>query len=350
MKRIFLPFILILLTVSLYGFELTKGNMKLILDENLGTFSLYDVRNQQKPVSLLVDSDPRTSGLYIFVDDKVHRMGRNASFRQTLETNANGAALVWTSASLRITQSFTFTRSSGSTVEDGILMKVKVDNLSQTAQEIGIRILLDTLRGENGGSHFTLAGGVEVARETALSRNFPAYWVSGDPSGTALQLMVNARGTTLPSQIVFANWKRLDSVNWIYQGRDRNFNYLPYSVNDSAVSHWYDPVMVEANLSREIMVPLGLYSATGHTAAGSASPASPGPSGSSGDSIPQTPVVRDNPDVFIDDLRDDLYKVNQILLLIEEAIRTEEESGGVDPSELESQVMDLEKRKLQYQE
>jgi hypothetical protein len=61
-------------------------------------------------------------------------------------------------------------------------------------------------------------------------------------------------------------------------------------------------------------------------------------------------VVRDNPDVFIDDLRDDISKVNQILIQIEEAIRLEEESGGVDPAELETLVRELEKRKLQYQE
>jgi len=350
MRRNLFVFILICCTFALYGYEETRGNIKLLLDENLGTFSLYDVRNPDKPVSLLVDSDPRTSALYIFVDDRVHRMGRNSSFRQTLEKQNDGASFVWTSSSLRIIQTFSFIRSSGATVEDGILMKVKVDNLSQTAQQIGIRILLDTHRGESGGSHFTLAGGVEVARETSLSRNLPAYWVSGDPSRAALQMMVNSRGVTLPSQIVFANWKRLDSTNWVYQGRDRNFNYLPYSVNDSAVSQWYDPETVGANLSREILVALGLYTATGHMGAGPAALPSPGQAGSSEGSLSQTPVVRDNPDVFIDDLREDLNRVNQILFRIEEAIRTEEESGGVDPAELESLVRDLELRKLQYQE
>ena len=194
MRRTILAIILIFVSVSLFGLEQTRGNLKLVLDEKLGTFSLYDMRNSQKPVPLLVDSDPRTSGLYIFIDDKVHRMGRSSSFRQTLETRPDGAALVWTSAAQRITLGFSFTKSSGAAAEDGILLSVKIDNLTNVPQEIGVRLLLDTLQGEEESAHFTLAGGIEITRETAISRNFPAYWVSGDPSRTALQLMVNTRG------------------------------------------------------------------------------------------------------------------------------------------------------------
>ncbi len=342
MKRTALVLFLLLVSLSLYGYESIRGNIKLVLDENLGTFSLYDLRNPEKPVPFIVDTDPRTSGLFIFVDDKVHRMGQGSSFRQTLETRSDGASLVWTSSALRITQDFTFTRSPGASADDGVLMKVKVDNLSNTTQEIGIRLFLDTLQGEGGGPHFTLAGGIEVSRETTLSRNFPAYWVSGDPSRGALQVMTNARGITTPSQVVFANWKRLDSSNWLYQGRDRNFNYLPYSVNDSAVSQWYDPEPVNAHLSREVIAALGLYSPTGHgvSAASAVSTATP----------ESSPGTANNPDLFLDGLRDEIAKVNQVLLEIEAALVEEEETGGTDATELESRVEELEQRKLKYQE
>jgi hypothetical protein len=45
-----------------------------------------------------------------------------------------------------------------------------------------------------------------------------------------------------PDLVVFSNLKRLNDVTWkISSVPGRNFNYLPYSIGDSAVCYYYEP-------------------------------------------------------------------------------------------------------------
>jgi hypothetical protein len=53
----------------------------------------------------------------------------------------------------------------------------------------------------------------------------------------------------------FANWKRLNETSWkISAIPNRNFNYPPYSINDSAVCYYYDPRVILPGESREIVL------------------------------------------------------------------------------------------------
>jgi hypothetical protein len=74
---------------------------------------------------------------------------------------------------------------------------------------------------------------------------------------------------------VFANWKRLDdAVGDLAYKQGRDFNLLPYSFNDSAVSQMYDAQDLVPGATREVMVMMGLLSSQtlGGARVGSANP------------------------------------------------------------------------------
>ena len=58
-------------------------------------------------------------------------------------------------------------------------------------------------------------------------------------------MMLDNNIVTSPDKVIFSNWKRLDESGWTLNVKDgRNFNLLPYSINDSAVSHYYEPIRI----------------------------------------------------------------------------------------------------------
>ena len=103
-----------------------------------------------------------------------------------------------------------------------------------------------------------------IDSETALTQPFTdAYWVSPGASA-ALVCPLSASGVTKPDSVIFANWKRLNDAPWaIDTNPTRNFNLLPYSINDSAVAEFFDPSTIARAASREIDVVLGQYSDQG---------------------------------------------------------------------------------------
>jgi hypothetical protein len=87
------------------------------------------------------------------------------------------------------------------------------------------------------------------------------YWLSPSadaPAEVGLVCITEGSTVTPPDKIVFANWKRLSDASWDYKtSSSRNFNLMPYSINDSAVCMYYDPVDIPASGSREIVLVLG---------------------------------------------------------------------------------------------
>lgn len=340
-KPIFLLIAFLLTLVSPGAYEQSRGNMKIVLDEGPGTFSIYDITNPAKPVSLLLDKDARTSGLFVLVDDKVYRMERTSAFDQRIEERANGAAYVWSNSSLTITLEFLFTQSTASQVADGVKLRAFVNNSSGRAIKVGIRFLLDTYLGEKFQEHFYLEGGEGVTHERDFASSLPSYWVSGHPSrGTAFQAMVDLSNISQPSQIVFANWKRLEATSWVYQGRKRSFNYLPYSVNDSAVSHWYKPRTLDDGETRSVDLRLVLYTKDNF----------PSRAELMEEADPYPPIDWSNPDAVLSALREDIEKVNQVLSKLDKTIISREEPNPEVLNSLEDEVEELKARKTRYRD
>jgi len=344
MKR-FLAAVLVLLASAsfLFSLETRRGQIRILLDEDKGTFSIYHSPRGEEEKSFFVSQDPRTTGITLLVNNRLFRMGQNSTFRQEAVLTDSGCAYVWTSPSLKAVLDFVFVSSDGSSYSDGVRLLLTLENLSRNSQNVGVRFLFDTWLGETGRYHFSLSDLSAVEGEKELSGGFPDYWTSGDSgASTRLQVMLKGKGTTPPARVIFANWKRLNETSWNYDTHSsRNFNFLPYSINDSAVAQYYDIQPLEPAASREISILLGLFSDRGFTEITPAAAALA--------AEPVVPVEPGNDETLLEAVRVDLTQVNKVLQQIEAALSSGEELDQATLNSLKDSVMELEERRSRYQ-
>ncbi len=255
---------------GLWALELTEGRLKLVLHEGIGRFSLYSLdRSEKNYIPLFIARDPRTSGISLVVDDRIVHLGESSEYRESVEEFSENAAFVWVSKKLKIIQSFEFVSSVGSSVTDGVKIVLKLNNISQKETSVGVRFCLDTYLGEESQPHFSTDLHREINRELSINEDsMVRYWMSlsKDPTDLfGLQSVTSGGGITLPERLVFANWKRLTDATWFYNASStRNFNSLPYSINDSAVCQYYASMPLKSGETREITLLLGNYNPKGY--------------------------------------------------------------------------------------
>jgi hypothetical protein len=267
--RIFFLLFLLLPVMTLPSLELSEGKIKLIIHEQTGRFSLYylsDV-NKNTYTPLFLSEDPRTTFLTILEGNKTYRMGEAAGFTQSIEKTASGAKLRWKSSGLTVEEHFTFISSRSSALANGVAIKIRLENSSENTLDLGARYVFDTYLGEKDKTHFMTNTQKTITRETSFGvQNMPLYIVStSEERDPGFQLMTKGEGITTPDRIILANWKRLNETSWTYEVNSlRNFNQLPYSINDSAIALYYQPERVSAGSTREIMLTVGNYDPEGY--------------------------------------------------------------------------------------
>ncbi|HUX50135.1 MAG TPA: hypothetical protein VMW73_05020 [Spirochaetia bacterium] len=259
-------------TMNLSALELKAGRLKLDLFENTGRFSLSYLENPQanQYVPLFFSDDPRTSGLSILQDDSLYRMGDSSNFKMSLAKADNGASFVWTSPKLAVTQEFQFIRSQDSSLVNGLLITVTIKNTGTQPTTVGARYIIDTTLGEHSAAHFRTKAEGPITHEASVVPSAADPYVLSEASATAdmgLEIMLSGAGLTVPDKVVLANWKRLNESPWQFDvNASRDFNLLPYSINDSAIAIYYNPLSLPAGGERTIVTAIGNKSSAGFTA------------------------------------------------------------------------------------
>jgi hypothetical protein len=246
----FLATLLLVMMGQVSALEVSSGRLRLVLHQGIGRFSLF-----ADDIPLFVDRDPRTSGMALMVDNKVYKLGETSEFRVTAESLPQGARFTFKSRRLTVTESFAFSPPSG------LLIAVSVANTSESDLTVGLRFFLDTYLGEEDYPHFQTDLQPQINSELTIVRgSLPGYWQSAafsarKPAG--LRCPLKEPEVTEPDRVVFANWKRLRETKWSYETSPaRSFSDLPYSINDSAVFQYYDPVAIAPGGSRTINLAL----------------------------------------------------------------------------------------------
>ncbi len=257
-------FIVLFIISGVSALDLTGGKIKVTLYNSNGRFSLYYLDNisNNKYVPLLFDKDPKTTALFINVGNKIYTMGDSSFFKQELKNiNSTSASFVWTSEIIQVTETFTLVKSLKSAFFDGVKIAVRIENQSETQQDIGVSYLLDTYMGENSKTHFLTSDGTHIQAETYYTSDLPAYFISPlktESSFKGFQCMLKGAGITPPDRVIFANWKRLKENIFSFSVQNsRNFNFLPYSINDSASALYYNQHSLASKKDREIVLLLG---------------------------------------------------------------------------------------------
>ncbi|MBI9108741.1 MAG: hypothetical protein JEZ04_18510 [Spirochaetales bacterium] len=272
MKKVYIALIMLgcVLTLNINALELKEGRIKLILHESSGRISIFYQNKlaSEEYTSLLLRQDPRTSGIILIVNNKLQRLGDTFEYEQSIVNTRSGSSFVWKSKQLKVTESFSFITSPGGSIADGIKIELEIENISEDSLSVGMKYLFDTYLGETnrGESHFFLSDNSVIKSESTIKGLLPDYWISAEAADSEIGLLVmlDNEVVTSPDRITFANWKRLDESGWTLNIKDgRNFNLLPYSINDSAVSHYYEPIRIPSGSKRVITLVLGNKSPTG---------------------------------------------------------------------------------------
>ena len=262
--------VLLFITFSINALELQEGRIKLVLHESSGRISVY-YQNElvsDDYTSLLLEQDPRTSGIVLIVNNRTERLGNTFAFKQSVKETRSGAEFSWESKTLKVTEAFSFVTSAGGSIADGIKIDVTIENISESTLSVGLKYLFDTWLGEKSRlrPHFYTSDDAEIKSETVLQGILPDYWVSSEDydAEIGLLMMLDNQVVTAPDKVTFANWQRLDESGWTLNTKSgRNFNLLPYSINDSAVCHYYDPIRIPSGDKRLISLVMGNVSENG---------------------------------------------------------------------------------------
>lgn len=254
----------------LHALDVTDGRIKVSVNEDNGRYSVFYLTdiNTSEYLSLFYKEDPRTSHMSVNVNNRGYVLGESYEFSKEIQKLEKGLRIKWVSPFLEIEQDLIFIAAAGSSLANGIHMKIRLTNVSETEAAIGMRYLFDTYLGERSGNHFFLSTGRKVTGETSLKGQLPEYILSpiDENAQTGLQIMVSSPGITAPNDIIMANWKRLNDSSWTFGvNTQRTFSNPPYSINDSAVMFMYEPRLVPSGMSEEISMAFGFYTNTGFT-------------------------------------------------------------------------------------
>ncbi|WP_461568075.1 leucine-rich repeat domain-containing protein [Thermincola ferriacetica] len=158
---------------------------------------------------------------------------------------------------IAVRQDISIVKNSFSQKDDTVQIKYTVINNDSTEHQVGLRIMLDTMLGDNDYAPFKVPQIGDVTKELELSgQALPEYWQVFDNLETPA---VAAQGTISnagykPSKIQFASWPYIDDIPWNYVVTpDKN-------IGDSAVAIYWDPVTLAPGESIDFITYYGLGS------------------------------------------------------------------------------------------
>jgi len=252
---IFSVFLFFSAFANLLAAEFDNGDIRLIINEKTGNFSLYylSIPEKMRYEPLFDSREQGSSFLEVSVDGVVHRLGKSKIFSTRLEDQDGNPAVVYESPSLIVRKVFTPVRTPNSQAINGLNITVTVQNTGEQAVSTGLRMLIDTHLGEGRKRIPFQTNNESVLRERLIEgTSGEMYWISRGPNFSLMGSIINPydRNTRVPDFVHMASWKRLYKAKWnlIYK-EGRSFNYFPYFFRDSAVCYYYEPAMLEAGES-----------------------------------------------------------------------------------------------------
>ena len=256
--------------------EFNEGRIRLVINEYTGRYSLFyltnESQNQYEP--LFSHQDTRTSFIAVNVNDRIYRLGESSSFKTSVQAQGENPVVVFVSQFLEVKQIFSFIKTSGSPVCDGIKITVQIENISGEQAMVGLRMLIDTSLGEGWGKvpfyteKQSVTGEIIIPRSAGSGASGDKLWFSrGERASLMGSIVLGGEKNPAPDLLHFANWKKLYDIPWkaVYS-QGRNFNMPPYSINDSAVSYYFEPVPLAAGNSLGYSICLGAENPLGFAA------------------------------------------------------------------------------------
>jgi len=228
--------------------EIDSDDNKKLLFERYGEFTSY--------TTILIDGKE-----YIYGSEK------GKILQKPVLTNNNVCYSAWSYKDIVTVEQY-ISLVKGLTTEnvDTVEIRYKVKNVDRSGAShmIGLRILLDTLLGNNDGAPFSVPGVGVIDSDTELKgEEIPTFWYAFDnlrkPTVSVVS-QVKVKNSELPDRLVFSNWQDMYNSPWeVKIVPNRKFKPTPLSNTDSAVSIYWESKEVKHNATREYAILYGLY-------------------------------------------------------------------------------------------
>ncbi len=231
----FIVAVLLLGTVSVYSFatssftvengQLKNEYLSLSVSEESGRFTIgtaagnpdSDTDNDKK--MLFGWPSTGTSFTTIVVDGKEYIYGNNG-FSQSpkFNTNQGNNISIVNYGDVEVKQTLQIINNNSTDRDDVVEIKYEITNKGSSSHNIGTRIMLDTMLGDNDDAPFRVSGIGAVTTQTEFKDNsIPQYWQAFD---SLTEPKVVAQGSFLrsgqnaPDKVQFTNWGKVYDDIW----------------------------------------------------------------------------------------------------------------------------------------
>ncbi|MFO7815230.1 MAG: NEW3 domain-containing protein [Halanaerobiales bacterium] len=191
---------------------------------------------------------------YVFGGSTRRRAGEDANYGEVTAGPEVEDDQIYTSSQIediKVEQILSIVKSSTTGLFDTAQIKYRLVNTSNQEKEVGLRIMLDTMLGQNDGAPFRLADNAVTTDNLYLKDELPIFWQAFDsianPTVTS-QGTFKGPGVTAPDKVYFSDWGSLADGDW-------NFDFNPgeefvregeYEI-DSAIAIMWEPQILEPN-------------------------------------------------------------------------------------------------------
>lgn len=240
-------------SVKSEGLELSTDYIQCVIDEN----GKFNIGTSDGDCLLFDYPDGRTSETLINIDDTDYWFHEYVTDVSKLDNEKCVATA--TIEGVKIQQILQIENNPSTSKKDLISIQYRYTNTSDQEKKIGIRIMIDTMLGDNDGAPFKINGAaVTTEREyfgEAIPKIFQAMDSLTDPNVVATGYLYYS-AEERPDKVQFACWPYICENSW-------NYSIEPSRsvIDDSAVAVYFDKKSLNAGSTKTVGTRYGVYNA-----------------------------------------------------------------------------------------
>ncbi|MGM0437564.1 MAG: hypothetical protein ACQEQD_04765 [Bacillota bacterium] len=183
---------------------------------------------------------------YVFGGETERRAGKDANYGEVIKEPVVEDNIIKSSYRINgivVEQNLSIVKSSTTGLYDTAQIKYKLTNNSEQDKNIGLRVMLDTMLGENDGAPLRM-GEEAITTDKLFSKNeisnfYQAFDSISEPKVTS-QGTLKGPGVTVPDNVYFSDWGSLADGSW-------DFDFNPgeefirkggYEVDSAVAMYW----------------------------------------------------------------------------------------------------------------
>jgi hypothetical protein len=216
---------------------------------------------------------PWTSYTSIWINDKKfvfggkteRRAGRSGKYGIIKEGPIVKDGSIYTSVkidNILVEQILTIVKSSTTGLYDSVQIKYRVENMGLEKQKLGLRIMLDTMLGENDGAPFRIGTYAITSDQLFLKDQLPSFWQAFDsiskPNVTSQGTFISSE-VTAPDKVYLSDWGSLADGVWDFDfNPGQDFIRKGEFETDSAIALYWIPEYLEPGAVKTYISNYGL--------------------------------------------------------------------------------------------